>query len=88
MGAKYAKGQKVRIVSLKDEHLKAKHPHIEEYVSQTGVILESHWYGVSESYRPSSEHPHIIGHYIYDVRLDRDSKIIRAIPEDALEPLV
>jgi hypothetical protein len=68
--------------------LKAKRPHIEEYVSQTGVILESHWYGVSQSYRPSSEYPHVIGHYIYDVRLDRDSKIIMAIPEDALEPLV
>lgn len=32
MAAKYAKGQKVRIVSLEDDHLKAKHPHIEEYV--------------------------------------------------------
>ena len=88
MGAKYTKGQKVRIVSLRDEQLKAKHPHIEEYVSQTGVILEFHWYGVSESYRPGSEHPNMIGHYIYDVRLGRDSKIIMAIPENALEPLV
>jgi hypothetical protein len=68
--------------------LKAKHPHIEEYLSQTGVIVESHWYGVSETYRLSSERPHVIGYYIYDVRLDRDLKIIRAIPEDALEPLV
>jgi hypothetical protein len=88
MGAKYTKGQKARIISLRDEHLKAKHPHIEEYVSQTGIIVESRWYGISESYRPSSEHPRMIGHYIYDVRLDRVRKIIRAIPEDALEPLV
>ncbi len=87
MGAKYAKWRKVRIISLKDEHLKAKHPHTEEYVSQTGVIVESHWYGVSEPYRPSSERPHVVGYYIYDVRLDRDRTIIRVIPEDALEPL-
>ena len=57
-------------------------------MSQTGVILKSHWYGVSEYYRPGSEHPNITGHYIYDLRLGRDSTIIRAIPEDALEPLV
>ena len=87
MGAKYAKGRKVRIISLKDEHFKAKHPYIEEYVSQTGVIVESHWYAVNESYRPRGERPHVIGHYIYDVCLDRDRKIVRPIPEDALEPL-
>jgi hypothetical protein len=88
MGAKYAKGQKVRIISLRDEHLKAKHPHIEEYVSQTGVIIESHWYGISESYRPNSAHPHVVDHHIYEVRLDKDLKIIGPIPEDALEPVV
>ena len=87
MGPKYAKGQKVRIISLVDEHLKAKHPHIEEYMSQTGVVVESHWYGVSKPYPPSSKHPHVIDHCIYDVCLDRDRKIIRAIPEYALEPL-
>ena len=88
MGPKYANGQEVRIISLRDERLKAKHSHIEEYISQTGVIIKSHWYGVSESYRPSNERPRVIGHHIYDVRLDRDRKIIRVIPEDALEPLV
>ena len=88
MRAQYTKGQKVRIISLRDEHLKAKHPNIEEYVSETGVIVESHWYGISQSYRPSIGRPRVTGHYIYDVRLDRGRKIIRAIPEDALEPLV
>jgi hypothetical protein len=68
--------------------LKAKHSHVEEYISETGVIIKSHWYGVSGSYRPSNERPRIVDHYIYDVRLDRDRKIIRAIPEDALESLV
>ncbi len=87
MEAKFAKGQKVRIISLKDEHLKGKHPHIEEYVSQTGVIVESHWFGVSKPYRPGSTPPHMIGYHIYDVCLDRDGEIIRAIPEYALEPL-
>ena len=85
---KYAKGQKVRVISLRDGHLKTMHSHIEEYVSQTGVILASHWYGASQSYWSGSDHTHVIGHYIYDVRLDRDSKIIRAIPEDVLELLV
>ena len=88
MEAKYAKGQKVRIISLRDEHLKARHPHIEEFVSETGVIVESRWYGVTESYSPSGERPHVIDHHIYDVRLDKDGKIIRAIPEYALEPLI
>lgn len=87
MGAKYGKRQKVRIISLKNEYLKAKHPHVEEYVSQTGVTTESHWYGINQSPHPLSEHPHVIGYYIYDVRLDRDREIIRAIPEDALEPV-
>ena len=66
MGAKYTKGQKVRIISLRDEHLKAKHPHIEEYVSQTGVIVESHWFGVSKPHRPDEVCSHIIDHHIYD----------------------
>ena len=83
--AKYAKGQKVRIISLKDKHLKAEYPHIEEYVSQTGVVIESHWFGVSKPYGTGTKPPHIIDHHIYDVRLDRDGEIIRAIPEYALE---
>ena len=88
MGAKYAKGQRVRIIAPRDQHLKAKHPRIEECVSQTGVVIVSHWYGVSESYRPSSKPPHVVGHYIYDVCLDRDREIITAVPEYALQPLV
>jgi hypothetical protein len=87
MGAKCTKGQRVRIVSLRDEQLKAKHPMVEECASQTGVIIECHWYGISESHRPVSERPRVKGHHIYDVCLDRDRKIIRAVPEDALEPL-
>ena len=87
MEAKYATGQKVRIISVQDKCLKAKHPYIEEYAFQTGAIAVSYWYGVNESYRIVGEHPHVIGYYIYDVRLDRDRQIYRAISEDALEPL-
>ena len=32
MGARYSKGQQVEIISVTNEHLRAKYPEIEEYV--------------------------------------------------------
>ncbi len=88
MGAKYAKGKKVRIISLRDEHLKAKHPQIEKHVSESGTVIGSHWFGISEPYRPMhGPEPRIFDHHLYTIQLDKDGSEIRDVPENALELL-
>ena len=73
MGAKYAKGQKVRIISLMDEHLKVKHPQIEKHVSESGIIIDSRWFGISEPYPPMhGPGPRIFHHHLYMIQLDKD----------------
>jgi hypothetical protein len=51
MGPKYAKGQKVRIISAKNQHFKPRYPQLEEHVSDSGIVIASHWFGISEPYR-------------------------------------
>ena len=85
-GAKYAKRQKVRIISVKNQQLKPKYPQIEKHVSESGVVIGCHWFGISEPYRPMRRPgPRIFGHYLYTIQLDKDGSEIRDVPEDALE---
>ena len=86
--AKYAKGQKVRIISFTDDQSKANISNIEKGVSETGTIVGCHRYGICESHPPIVESPRIKERHIYDVRIDKYGETIRAIPEDALELLV
>jgi hypothetical protein len=85
MEPKYAKGQKVRIVSAKDR-FKPKHPQLEEHVSESGVIINYHWLGIDEPYpMVRKPKPQIFDHYIYTIHLDKDGSLIKGVPEDALE---
>ncbi|MBA7616313.1 hypothetical protein ES703_23609 [subsurface metagenome] len=86
MEPKYTREQKVTIRSVKNHLYKLKYPDIEEYVRESGTIVESYWIGTSEPYRLGTEVPHISNNYIYRVHLDRQNKLV-TIPEEALEPL-
>lgn len=88
MGPKYARGQKVRIISAMDQHFKPKYPKLEEHVSESGVIIDYHWFGISEPYRLAHKlKPQIFGHYIYTIRLDKNGSLMKEGPEDALESI-
>ena len=88
MGPKYAKRQKVRIISVKNQHLKPMYPQFEEYVSDSGIVINSYWFGISEPYRPVRRpKPRIFDHYLYMIRLDKDRSRIKGVPEDALESI-
>ncbi|HUV56393.1 MAG TPA: hypothetical protein VMV84_04090 [Dehalococcoidales bacterium] len=76
---KYRKGQKVRIVEVKNQHGHLKYPKIEEYVNETGVIVEpraSLVKNLDNTDMPES-------YPIYTVRLDKSDVEIE-VCEDAL----
>ena len=80
MGPKYAKGQRVAIVSALDVEGKPKYCDVEKHVGQLGVIAEYYRIGFKAENLPSD-------YYVYETRLDSDNSII-AVPEDALKPLI
>jgi hypothetical protein len=86
MVPKYITGQKVTIRSVKTNLYQLKYPEIEEYVRESGTIVEYYWIGASEPYRTGTEAPHILNNYLYRVHLDIQDKLV-TIPEDALETL-
>ncbi len=73
----YIKGQRVEIVSIVDEHLKAKYPEVEQYVGEIGTVVESYWVDFEGPNLPKK-------YYFYHVRIDRDNRMI-AVPEEALK---
>ena len=86
MGPKYARRQKVGIISAKNQQFKPKYPQLEEHVPESGVVINSHFFGIDEPYRLAHKtKPQIFGHYIYTIRLDKDGSLIKEVPEDALE---
>jgi len=76
MAPKYIKGQKVRIVSVKDQHMHVKHSRLEPLVSKSGTIVESYWVGLEGLDLPRDN-------YLYTVRIE--NKEVEAIPEECLE---
>lgn len=86
MNPKYTRGQEVTIRSVKNHLYQLEYPEIEEYVRESGTIVESYSIGTSEAYREGTEVPHILNNYIYRVHLDRQNKLV-TVPEEALEPL-
>ena len=86
MNPKYKRGQEVTIRSVKNHLYQLEYPEIEEYVRESGTIVESYSIGTSEPYREGTEVPHILNNYIYRVHLDRQNKLV-TVPEEALEPL-
>jgi hypothetical protein len=77
---RYAKGQRVEVVSALDGEGKPKYCDMEKHVGQLGVIVEYYRIGFKAENLPSD-------YYVYEIRLDGDNNII-AIPEDALRPLI
>ncbi len=88
MEPKYAKTQKVRIISAKNQHFKPKYAQLEQHVSESGVVIGSRWFGIIEPHRPGGKpKPRIFDHYIYTICLDKDGSLIKGVPEDALESI-
>jgi hypothetical protein len=77
---RYAKGQRVQVVSAIDSEGKPKYRDVETHVSKFGVIVEYYRIGFKAENLPND-------YYVYEIRLDNDNNII-AIPEDALRPLI
>ena len=79
MKPKYRRGQKVRIIEVKDQHGHLKYPQIQEYVNETGVILEARTSLVKNL--NNTDLPE--AYPIYRVRLDKNNIEIE-VCEDAL----
>jgi len=83
MEPKYAKGQKVKIISVKDQHGNVKYAHNEKYVGAKGVVLDSFYLGkfhilYYKDHLPEDAH-------IYKVRLSNSNTVV-AVAEEELEP--
>ncbi len=79
MEPKYTKGQKVKIISVGTPHGQLKYPELEEYVNESGAIIDSRL----ENYEVHGTTTDIWG---YTVHIEKDNKDL-VILEDALEPL-
>jgi hypothetical protein len=77
---RYAKGQRVQVVSAIDGEGKPKYCDVETYVGKFGVIVEYYRIGFKAKSLPSD-------YYVYEIQLDGDNTIM-AIPEGALRPLI
>ena len=86
MNPKYSEGQKVRILALTDSNGQSD-MQIQQYINKIGTVVKS--YCVTKDEMPDLSkmfvYPDV---YCYDIRLDGDGAILRAIPEVALEPHV
>ena len=84
MSAKYALGQKVKILLVKNQHLRAKYPELEQYVSESGVVLNSNWVGMTNAQNLPAQ-ANLSSYYFYTLRLDKNGSEVKGVPEDALE---
>ena len=82
MEPKYKKGQKVAIISVKDQHGKIKYAHNKKYVDAKGVVLDSFHLG----------HFHVLYYkdhlpedsYIYKVRLGNTNTVVTVAEEELM----
>jgi len=77
---RYAKGQRIQVVSAINSEGDPKYPDMEIHVGKFGVIIEYYSIGFQAETLPSD-------YYVYEIRLDSDDSIT-AIPEDAFTPLI
>jgi hypothetical protein len=85
MEPKYAKGQKVTIVSVKDAHGQVKYAHNEKYVAEKGVVLDSFYLRQFHILYYKDHLPEDA--YIYKVRLSSSDTVVTAAEEE-LEPSI
>ena len=86
MEPKYTKGQKVKIISVKSEYGYLKYPEIQEYINETGIVLESFFIPM-RGLEGTTLEGEVYDQYIYEVRLDKGGTILKAVMEDALAAL-
>jgi len=82
MLAKYAEGQKVKILKLIDGFGRPD-PRLQSYIDKTGVVVKYYYISEDEMWEKTLKLEDV---YCYEVRLDGDDTIVRGIPEVALEP--
>ena len=76
MQPKYTSGQRVEIVSVKDEHLNPKYPEMEKYVGESASVVDSYWVGLEGRSLPRD-------FFIYILYIDRTNTEI-SVEEDAI----
>lgn len=86
MEPKYTKGQKVKIISVKSEYGYLKYPEIQEYINETGIILDSYFIPM-RGLEGTTLAGEVYDQYLYKIRLDKDGTILEAVTEDALAAL-
>ena len=77
---RYAKGQRVHIVSAIDIEGNPKYPDMEAHVGKAGVIIQYYSIGYEAKDGPND-------YFVYEIRLDDDNSTM-SIAEDALRPLM
>jgi len=86
MEAKYNNGQKVKIVTVKDQHGHLKSPELQEHINETGIVLDSYFIPM-RGVEGTTLEGEVYDQYLYKIRLDKDSTILEAVTEDALVAL-
>ena len=86
MEPKYRSGQKVKIIEVKSVYGYSKYPEIQEYVNETGIVLESSFIPM-RGLEGTTLEGEVYDQYIYEVRLEKDGTILEAVMEDALAAL-
>jgi len=79
MQPKFASGERVIIVSVKDEKLEPKYPEIERYVGDLAIVIDTYWLGLEELDPPR-------GYFIYRVYIGRTNTEI-SLQEDAIKSM-
>jgi hypothetical protein len=83
MKPKYAKGQSVAVVSVKDQNGHAKYAHNEKYVGEKGLVLDSFYLGQFHVLYYKNHLPEDA--YIYKIRLSGRDTVV-TVAEEELEP--
>ncbi len=81
MDARYAEGQRVKVLKLIDGFGRPD-PRLQSYIDKTGVVFRCYYLSVDEMWEKTLKQEDV---YCYDVRLDGEGTIVRGIPEVALE---
>ena len=83
MKPKYAKGQRVTVVSVKDQHGHTKYAHNEKYLGEEGLVLDSFYLG---QFHVLYYKDHLSeDSYVYKVRLGNTNTVV-TVAEEELEP--
>ena len=80
MEPKYKKGQKVQIISVKDDNGNDKHAHNKKYVDEKGVILDAFYLGQFHVLYYKEHLPETS--YIYKVRLGNSNTVVTVAEEE------